>query len=171
MHGPPSSPGPAGGDAAAEIVVAPLDVALVLPLRKVVLRPGRPPEESVFPGDHDERAVHVGARLGPRGEVLAVGSLLPDEPPWPVAGSAAGRSWRIRGMATREGVRGRGLGGAVLTELLRRVEERGGSLVWCNARIPAVAFYRRAGFEPVGEPFEAPGIGPHLAMQLIVAPS
>jgi GNAT superfamily N-acetyltransferase len=146
-------------------------VDLVRPLRQVVLRPGHPAQESVYPGDDDRRAVHAGARLGPGGEIVAVGSLLPEDPPWPVPEELSGRCFRIRGMATREGLRDRGFGTVVLDELLRRSEMGGGLLVWCNARQPAVPFYTQAGFAPVGAPFELPDIGSHQAMQRPVSPA
>ena len=155
-------PGPLDAPKAVVAIVA---VELVRPLRQSVLRPGRPVEESVFPGDDDPRTVHVGARLDRGGDVVAVGSLLAEAPPWPVPDEVATRCWRIRGMATRPDLRGQGVGAAVLHELLRRAELAGGALVWCNARVPALSFYARAGFTPVGAPFEAPGIGPHQAMQ------
>jgi GNAT superfamily N-acetyltransferase len=141
-------------------------VAVVRPLRQSVLRPGRPAEESVFPGDDDPRTLHIGAGLGPGGEIVAVGTLLAEAPPWPVPDELSVRCWRIRGMATHPEVRGRGIGATVLAELLRRAALGGSALVWCNARVPALSFYARAGFTPVGAPFEAPGIGPHQAMQL-----
>jgi GNAT superfamily N-acetyltransferase len=155
---------------ASDPVVAAVPAELTRPLRQSVLRPGRPAEESVFPGDDDPRTVHVAARLAPGGEVVAVGTLLAEAPPWPVPDQVGARSWRIRGMATHPDARGRGIGAAVLAELLRRAEAGGGALVWCNARVPALSFYARAGFTPVGAPFEAPGIGPHQAMQRFTGP-
>jgi GNAT superfamily N-acetyltransferase len=107
--------------------------------------------------------------------VLAVGSLLAEGPPsWladdpeVAAAGGGGRWWRIRGMATAEGWRRRGLGGAVLHALLERAASRGGGVVWCNARVPATAFYRRAGFRPAGPAFEVPGLGPHVVMWRVV---
>jgi GNAT superfamily N-acetyltransferase len=126
----------------------------------------------VYPGDDDPRAVHVAALVGARGEVAAVGSMLPEEPPWPGPTRFAGNWRRIRGMATGDGRRGRGLGRAVLDELLRHAVAGDGdrAAVWCNARIPAVAFYRRAGFAEVGESFDVPFIGEHQAMRLLPPP-
>jgi GNAT superfamily N-acetyltransferase len=163
-------------------------VELVRPLRQLVLRPGRPPGDSVFPGDDDVLAAHVAVRAVRRhaepvevpaetgaGSVVAVGSLLPEEPPswltaWPGVRPPAGggRWWRVRGMATAEGRRGRGLGGAVLGLLLQRAAHGGGGVVWCNARLAAESLYRRAGFEEAGEVFEVPGIGPHRVMWRVV---
>ena len=137
--------------------------ALVRPLRQAVLRPGRPPEESVYPGDDDRRAAHLAVRDA-AGAVVAVGSLLLEDPLW-ATGRFPGGCWRVRGMATRRGARRRGYGRVVLDGLLLRAGARGDALVWCNARTPALSFYLRAGFEPVGEPFTLPTIGEHQSMQ------
>lgn len=155
--------------------MAPSHVAaeVVRPLRAAVLRPGLPADLSVYPGDDDPDTVHVAVRDDPGGPALAVGTLLAEEPPGrltseptlPVPAPAAGeRWWRIRGMATTEGRRGEGLGRQVLDALLAAAGDAGGGVVWCNARVPALAFYLRARFEPVGDVFEEPLIGPHQAM-------
>ena len=153
-------------------------VETVRPLRAEVLRPGLPMELSVYPGDEDPDTCHVALRLGPEGPVLAVGSLLAEAPPpflaeGPTvpAPATAERWWRIRGMATAADRRGQGLGRGVLEALLDAAARAGGGVVWCNARVPALDFYLRAGFEPVGEVFEEPLIGPHRAMRRRVPPA
>jgi GNAT superfamily N-acetyltransferase len=158
--------------------------AVVRPLRQTVLRPGRPPEESVYDGDDHPLAGHVAVMAhgssGPEA-VLAVGSLFPEDPPaWLAeeaqmalgstrAPGAARRWWRVRGMATADGHRGQGLGASVLGALLEHVADQRGGAVWCNARVPAVEFYVRAGFRPAGEVFVLPDIGPHQVMWRAVA--
>ena len=159
-------------------------VEVVGPLRARILRPGLPLEQSVYPGDDHPGATHVAVLVsGTSGSdadegdlfddevVVAVGSVLEEDPPPVLAGSGevaaaapGGRFWRVRGMATAEGWRSRGLGGAVLHALLERAAAGGAEVVWCNARLPAIAFYRRADFREVGGVFEAPGIGPHVVM-------
>jgi predicted GNAT family N-acyltransferase len=67
-------------------------------------------------------------------------------------------------MATRQGLRGSGLGGRVLQGLLSYVTDQGGGLVWMTARIPAVPFYERYGFVSRGTRQQLPGLGPHLTM-------
>jgi predicted GNAT family N-acyltransferase len=67
-------------------------------------------------------------------------------------------------MATDPEVRGAGFGAALLAGCLDAVAEAGGSELWCNARMTAVGFYRRAGFEVVSDEFDVPGIGPHVVM-------
>jgi GNAT superfamily N-acetyltransferase len=140
-------------------------------LRAGVLRPGLPEALSVYPGDDDPDTCHVAILEAPDGPVVAVGSILAQGPPlWLGAGptvpeqQAGERWWRIRGMATAEDHRGLGLGRQVLETLLEAATRAGGGVVWCNARVPALGFYLRAGFEAVGEEFEEPLIGPHRTM-------
>ena len=73
-------------------------------------------------------------------------------------------AWRVRGMATEPARRGAGIGGQLLRACIAHVESRGGVLMWCNARTPAVTLYERFGFFCVGDEFELPGIGPHYLM-------
>ena len=145
----------------------------VRPLRHAVLRPGRPAEVLVYPGDDHPDAAHVAVRAGIEAgpaspstsaapaEVVAVGSVVPEAPPWDPSRRPA---WRVRGMATVEDRRGSGLGRRVLDTLLAQVARRGGGLVWCHARTGAQHFYERAGFGCRGEPFDLPDIGPHVPM-------
>ncbi len=67
-------------------------------------------------------------------------------------------------MATRDDVRNIGIGSAVLGRVIDYVAERGGGILWCNARLPAMNLYRRAGFVEQGDAWEDPDIGPHVVM-------
>jgi len=78
------------------------------------------------------------------------------------------RALRLRSMATEEGRRGEGIGGAVLDAAIDHARLQGAGLLWCNARTPAVSFYERAGFRTLGEPWVDPAIGPHIAMFLVI---
>lgn len=128
----------------------------VRPLRHAVLRPGQAFEETAYPGD--DAGVHLGAFDG-AGRLVGIASLYrEDRPDGPPGG------WRLRGMATDAGVRGAGFGAAVLAASIDHVAGEGGTELWCNARLPAVDFYRRAGFEVVSDEFDVPGIGLHVVM-------
>ena len=87
------------------------------------------------------------------GMALATGRLLEHEP----GVSKIGR------MAVTTAMRGSRIGRAVLDALMQAARERGDHQVLLHAQSPAVAFYRRAGFEAVGAEFEEAGIR-HLAM-------
>jgi GNAT superfamily N-acetyltransferase len=133
--------------------VAFVEVALVRPLRGEVLRPGRPAESSAMHDDDHPLTRHAAVTVD--GVAVAVGSILPEAPPWAID---LGASWRLRGMATRDGMRSGGLGSAVLTALLEHARSEGGRLVWCAARIRAQPFYERFGFAPRGERFMTEGV-------------
>jgi ribosomal protein S18 acetylase RimI-like enzyme len=133
------------------IRVAAVPAELTRPLRKAVLRPHESLEELA---SHEQPGAHaVGAFEGER--LIAVGFVGADGEP---------DEWRVRGMATEPDARGRGAGSAVLDALIEHAADQGATRIWCNARIPAVSLYARAGFEVESEEFEIPGIGPHVVM-------
>ena len=127
----------------------------IRPLRHSVLRPGHAFLETRYPGD--DAGVHFGAFDGDR--LVGIASLYEEDR---VDGPIGG--WRLRGMATEPDVRGAGFGAALLAACVEEAAAAGGTEVWCNARLAAVGFYRRGGFEVVSEEFDVPGIGAHVVM-------
>jgi predicted GNAT family N-acyltransferase/RimJ/RimL family protein N-acetyltransferase len=62
-------------------------------------------------------------------------------------------------MAVAKPDRRAGIGAAMLAELERMAGRQGLTAVELHAQLHAQDFYRRAGYQPVGEPFEEAGIG------------
>ena len=122
-------------------------------LRQAVLRPHETIEQVA--ADEAPDAFAVGAFDD--GELIAVGLIAPDGEPG---------AWRVRGMATAPHARRRGGGREVLDALVRHAVEQGAQRIWCNARIPAVCFYERAGMRVTSDEFELPNIGPHVVMEM-----
>ena len=118
-----------------------------------------------LPGDECP-ALHLGLYDG-TGRIqllVATGNVRAEPAPW-----ATDRpGWRLRGMATDPAYRSRGAGRLVLDGLVAYAQEqtqgRRVGLLWCNARIPAQAFYERAGLSTIGAPWDDPEIGPHVQM-------
>jgi GNAT superfamily N-acetyltransferase len=129
------------------------------PLRQRVLRPHQGLAEMPFPGDDGADAGHFAAVAD--GVVVGTASVLREAPPW---APGAPDSWRLRGMATEENRRSQGVGTFLVAAVIGHTRDRGGRLLWCNARLPAMEFYRRAGFATRGESWVEPCIGPHIAM-------
>jgi predicted GNAT family N-acyltransferase len=125
-------------------------------LRAAVLRPDG--GEITWAGDEDPATFHLGARSG--GRLVGVVRFSPAPCPWRTASSP----WQLRGMATDATVRGSGVGRAMVAAGMARVAERGGDLIWCDARVTAAGFYERMGFTVVTGEFDKPGIGPHVGM-------
>lgn len=137
-----------------------IDLRTARQLRHQLLRPHQEPWEIVFEGDDEADTAHLGAFEGDA--LVGIASVMREAPPWD---PAATRAWRLRGMATLPEIRGQGYGGALLERSLAHAVDQGAELAWCTARVPAVAFYRRFGFECVGEVFDIPAIGPHVLMR------
>ena len=138
-----------------QLTVRPLPLEQTRSLRQAVLRPYMTVEDLA---DHEPPgAVAFGAFEG--NELVAVGLVGPEGEPG---------AWRIRGMATDPGARGRGAGTTVLGALVRHASAHGATSVWCNARVRAIPLYERAGLHVVSDVFEPPDIGPHVRMELPV---
>jgi predicted GNAT family N-acyltransferase len=148
-------------DTSGRVLIRQVAAAAVRPLRHRVLRPGQGFDHTLYPGDDRSDTVHLGAFDGER--LVGIASLYREPRP-----GGAGGGWRLRGMATEPDVRGAGFGAGLVAACIDRVATSGGGELWCNARIPAVGFYRRAGFEVVSDEFDVAGIGPHVVMALVV---
>lgn len=116
------------------------------PLRRTVLRTGTPSDAVEFEGDELETTIHLGVRSGTHGTIVAVSTWL--ERRWPTEPDTP--AFQIRGMATAPDLRRSGFGTLVLQAGIERCAERGAELVWARARVTAIDFYVRRGFEAVG---------------------
>ena len=137
------------------------------PLRRAILRPHQTLAEMVYPGDDAPTTAHFAALAGER--VVGSASIYREPPPDRFLaglppGSEPARAWRLRAMAVSEDLRGRGVGAALLAACADHARANGATSLWCNARTPAVAFYRRLGLVTYGDEFEEPHIGPHYFM-------
>lgn len=135
-------------------------------LRQRVLRPHQRVEDMGQAGDDDPSTVHL-AVLSDEGTVTACLRLQRVACPWRTDPDG----WQLRAMAVDESQRGQGLGAALVEDAVAHVARAGGGLLWCNARIPAQAFYERAGFTAVTDRWDEPDIGPHVGMLRPVAPA
>lgn len=129
-------------------------------LRRSVLRPHYA-VGATLPGDDEPGVVHLGAFVeAGEDRVLASACLIfPEQCPW--LPEATG--WRLRSMATDPAWRGSGAGSQILSAAKQISADAGATVLWCQARQPAIAFYRRNGFAEFGELFDTE-LGPHRRM-------
>lgn len=132
-------------------------------LRNEVLWPHKTFESCILETDHFPSTFHFGVKV--EGLTVATvtlqqesSSTLPQE-----------KQYRLRAMAVREGYRGRGFGDAIVEEGLKHLIELGVEVVWCDARIAALNFYRRLQFEELEEEYEIPIIGLHRFMWKVLS--
>lgn len=130
-----------------------------VPIRQVILRPGRPVADCVFAHDEDSETAHFGAFM--EGALVGVASVYHLPPP----GTTNPGAWQVRGMAVLQPAQRQGVGSALLRVCCEHVAASGGRLVWCNARTAAVAFYAKHGFQIASAEFLIAGVGPHYRMQ------
>jgi predicted GNAT family N-acyltransferase len=113
-------------------------------LRRRVLRDGTPSVVLTWDGDDEPTTFHLGVRDGD--EIVAISTWLrrryPDRP--------ADDAFQLRGMATDPAHRATGVSSRLLVVGLDRCASDGATLVWARARVAALSFYERHGFEPVG---------------------
>ncbi len=111
---------------------------------------GVPPELEL--DEHDATARHLLASDA-AGKPIGTARMLADG--------------HIGRMAVLPSWRGRGVGSALLQELLRIAEQRGYERVFLHAQCSAEGFYRKLGFTPVGEVFIDAGMD-HRQMEKVL---
>ncbi len=149
---------PLAGPVKSPPVIRRISAAETRPLRQAILRPHQPVEQLVYPGDDSPDAAHFGAVLD--GDLVGIGSIY-REPPH---GETNDGAWRLRGMAVAPQLHRKGIGSLLLHACVDHARQHGGTMIWFNARTPAIPFYQAHGFQVRGEEFVLPGIGPHYFM-------
>lgn len=128
----------------------------IVDLRHAVLRHGLPRSAAIFDQDAEPATRHYAAFAGGRAVCCATFHLNAWE------GEPA---WQLRGMATDAAFRDRGLGKAILRMAEDGVRDASPvRLLWCNARLPASAFYLAQGWVIRSDEFDIPTAGPHYRM-------
>jgi GNAT superfamily N-acetyltransferase len=134
-----------------------VDPDAVVDLRHRILRAGLPRETAMFEGDGEVGTVHLAA-FDEWNVMIGCVTIL--HRMW--NGTPA---WQLRGMAVESEWQGHGIGRMLLSEVERLILcDSHSTLVWCNARKPAVGFYERHGWRLASPEFEIPTAGPHHKM-------
>ena len=120
----------------------------VRPMRREVLRIGMPDATVDFDGDDESTTIHLAA-FDLHDAIVAVSTWMQR----PLAEEPNGAAIQLRGMATKVGLQGTGVGTLLLGRGIRLARERNANVVWANARDSALGFYTRNGFEIIGDGF------------------
>ena len=138
------------------IHVAEITAPQAYEIRKDVLRDGISLTEKMD-GDFDESTIHLGVFVD---DTLAcVATFMQHDIP-----HFSGFQYRLRGMATHKEYQHQGLGKTILDRAEQLLAQKKVDVLWCNARIVALNFYRKSGYQIIGEEFDVHLIGPHFVM-------
>ncbi len=143
-----------------ESIIRRVSVDQVLDLRWKVLRVDLPFDSARFPDDHLPDTQHFAtfATEAENASVICCASFSLNR--WNDQSA-----WQLRGMAVAEPYRRQGIGRDLLAFAEQSVlAVRSTRWLWCNARLPAVKFYERLGWEIASERFVIETAGPHHKM-------
>ena len=127
-------------------------------LRHAELRKGEDFSTTSYLRDDDNETFHMACIK--EDKVVACATFYPEFS----EKVAAVNAYRLRGMATDSHFQRRGYATGLMEESFKELKERDGDMLWCNARLVAVDFYKSMGFKSIGDLFDIPGIGPHYYM-------
>ncbi len=135
--------------------------AELIDLRHAVLRAGFPRDAAIFPGDDAASSIHFAAE----DDGVIVGCVTLHLSEWNNA-----RAWQLRGMAVASSHQRRGIGSMLLQEIDTAVSQSNVRQLWCNGRVPVVAFYESHGWKIVSDVFDIPASGPHVKLVKAISP-
>lgn len=93
----------------------------------------------------DEDGMHLGIWINER--PVSIVSLF-----------RSGERFQFRKFATEIKQQGKGYGSYLLQYVVQLAKEQHAAVLWCNARVSAIAFYTRFGFSTTGAPWQKNGI-------------
>ena len=108
-------------------------------------------------GDFDKDTFHLGAFKN--NQLIAVSSFMKSK-----NNNFKGNQFQLRGMATLENYQGLGAGKLMVDKAIEILNTQKIECLWCNARVIAVEFYKKQGFNIAGELFDIQHVGPHYLM-------
>ena len=126
------------------------------PIRKDILRKNMSLSH-VMHGDLDPETLHLGVFV--EEELVCVGSFMRTS-----LEGLTGLQYQLRGMAATEENQGKGFGKLLLQKAELILSDKGIQIIWCNARINAMEFYKKLGYQVMGKQFEVAEVGPHFKM-------
>ncbi|PHR69357.1 MAG: GNAT family N-acetyltransferase [Lutibacter sp.] len=107
--------------------------------------------------DFDKTTFHLGAFIDDK--LVSVATFMQNDHKY-----FEGFQYRLRGMATLNEFQGKGLGKELILKAEEVLKVKEVDVLWCNARVVALGFYKKMGFKIKGPKFDIPLIGDHYEM-------
>ena len=141
-----------------EVNIRKVDAKKVRPLRHAELRKGQDFSTTSYIEDYEAGTFHMACIVDEK--IVTCASYYPEKS----IKIKSKRAYRLRGMATDSNFQRKGYASDLMQESFKELKKRDCDMVWCNARLGAVDFYKSVGFKIIGEIFDIAEIGPHYYM-------
>jgi GNAT superfamily N-acetyltransferase len=135
-----------------------VDAEKVRSLRHSELRKGQDFSTTSYLEDYEVDTFHMACIVDEK--IVTCASFYPEKSIKIISDNA----YRLRGMATDADFQRKGYASDLMAESFKELRNRDCDMVWCNARLGAVDFYKSVGFKITGGLFDIVGIGPHYYM-------
>ena len=135
-----------------------VDAEIIRPLRHSELRKGQDFSTTSYLKDYELDTFHMAYISNEK--IVTCATFYPEKS----TKIKSENAYRLRGMATDSNFQRKGYASDLMEESFKKLKNRDCDMVWCNARLVAVDFYKSVGFKIAGELFNIEGIGPHYYM-------
>jgi len=130
-----------------------VDAEKVRSLRHSELRKGQDFSTTSYLEDYEVDTFHMACIVDEK--IVTCASFYPEKSIKIISDNA----YRLRGMATDSNFQRKGYARDLMNESFKELKKRDCDMVWCNARLVAVDFYKSVGFKITGDLFDIAGIG------------
>jgi len=141
-----------------KVNISKVDAKKVRPLRHSELRKGQDFSTTSYLEDYEVDTFHMVCIVDEK--IVTCASFYPEKS----LKIKSDNAYRLRGMATDSNFQRKGYASDLMQESFKELTKRDCDMVWCNARLGAVEFYKSVGFNITGELFDIAEIGPHYYM-------
>ena len=131
---------------------------LIRPLRHSELRKGQDFTTTCYDKDNENETIHIACLS--QNNVISCATFYPEF----THKLKTENPYRLRGMATATDFTRRGHGTMLMKKAFKLLQKKDVDIIWCNARLGALNFYKKLGFEVLGDIFNIKDIGPHYYM-------
>ena len=141
-----------------QVEINKVDAEKIRSLRHSELRKGQDFSTTAYLRDYEEDTFHMACIVDEK--IITCATFYPEKS----IKIKSHNTYRLRGMSTDANFQRKGYASELMKESFKELKKRECDMLWCNARLVAVDFYRSIGFKISGNLFDIEGIGPHYYM-------
>ena len=141
-----------------QLQIKKVDAEKIRHLRHSELRKGQDFSTTSYIEDYEAGTFHIACIVNEK--IVTCASYYPEKS----MKIKSNNAYRLRGMATDSQFQRKGYARNLMLESFKELKKRDCDMLWCNARLVAVNFYKSVGFKIIGELFDIDAIGPHYYM-------